>query len=47
MYSNSLVGTIPTELGLLSSLGNMDVDTNSLTGIFFHSIILYYMGILH
>ena len=33
LYSNSLQGTIPTELGLLTSLQRLSVPYNSLTGM--------------
>jgi len=31
-YRNELSGTIPTELGLLTNLANLDLDSNSLSG---------------
>jgi hypothetical protein len=35
LFSNSLVGTIPTQLGLAGSLGRLDFHNNHLTGFQF------------
>jgi hypothetical protein len=33
LYNNNLTGTIPTELGLLTNLMNLDLEDNCLTGV--------------